>query len=287
MSAARKEQQLEELVGRYNRILVAFSGGVDSSYLAFTADRVLGSKALAVTALSPAVSTYQRRLADNFVAAFRINHRFVQTREMDDPNYTSNPANRCFFCKHELYTRLQTLSAELETQVVFDGSNRDDLRDYRPGRAAAALHGVISPLEEVGMHKTEIRQLSRKWGLPTWALPAMPCLSSRFPYGVPVTPGGLEQVERAEDMLRELGFGEFRVRHHGATARLEIRRDEMSQLDSGMLARIEARFRQLGYDNVEVDPRGFRSGSLNEVLAQRAAPVAITADNKQQRGSNR
>jgi uncharacterized protein len=201
------------------------------------------------------------------VSAYQLNHQFVHSREMDNPAYVSNPTNRCYFCKSELFSLLGQLRREWQIDVLFDGSNADDLIDYRPGRQAAAERDVVSPLIEVGINKAEVRQLSRKWDLPSWNLPAMPCLSSRFPYGVAVTPEKLRQVEKAEDYLRSLGFREFRVRHHEEIARLEIARSEMPRLlDLDLVGQINETLRSLGYQYIALDLQGFRSGSLNELL---------------------
>lgn len=262
-----KARALLEFIGRRRSALVAFSGGVDSCCLAFAARRALGRRARCVTAVSPALSVHQRRLAAEFAKTHQLNHVFVSTREMDDPNYVDNPVNRCYFCKSELYGKLLRLARQWGVEAIFDGSNLDDLGDYRPGRKAAAEHGVLSPLIEAGLDKQGVRRLSRKWGLSSWDRPAMPCLSSRFPYGVPITARKLRQVERSEAFLRRLGFRNFRVRHHEELARLEVDLAEMPRLsDPALLSRIEAKLRGYGYQQVTVDPQGFRSGSLNAVV---------------------
>lgn len=267
MSPAEKELCLESAIRRYGRVLVAFSGGVDSAYLAFTVHRVLGDAALMVTALSASVSEMQTKLARDFASQYRLNHRFIESSELEDPNYSANPSNRCYFCKSELFSRLEELRQELGMEVVFDGSNADDLGDHRPGRAAASESAVVSPLVESGMSKQDIRERSRHWGLPTADLPAMPCLASRLPYGVAVTREKLLMVERAEACLRELGFREFRVRHHESLARVEIAPGELPRaLDLEVLDRINRALRAVGYTYVTLDLQGFRSGSLNETL---------------------
>lgn len=266
-SPHEKEAQLESFVGRYDRVIVAFSGGVDSSYLAFITHRVLGERSRAVTALSPSVSEIQKEQALSFARTYGLNHSVIHTQEMENAGYTSNPANRCYFCKTELYSYLQRLRDEWQVQAIFDGSNTDDLGDYRPGRKAADEQSVRSPFIEVGLSKEEIRLLSKKWGLPTWDQPAMPCLSSRFPYGVAITEEKLRQVDRAESFLRKLGLKNFRVRHHETLARIEVDRNEMARLlDANMFDRINRELRSLGYQYVTLDLQGFRSGSLNEVL---------------------
>ncbi len=267
MTLEQKEAQLRSRIAGFRRVIVAFSGGVDSSYLAWVARRELGREARCVTALSPAVSELQRTLARDFARRHELEHVELPTREVEDPNYTSNPSDRCYFCKSELYAALSKLRIECGADAILDGSNRDDLDDYRPGRRAAAESDVVSPLLEAGLTKPEIRQLSRRHGLTTWDLPAMPCLSSRFPYGTEITPQKLRQVERAEDFLRQLGLRNFRVRHHEELARLEVDRDEFGAiLTPEILERIDQRLRRLGYRWVTLDLRGFRSGSLNELV---------------------
>lgn len=268
MSLDLKERKLEEFVRGYQSVIVAFSGGVDSSYLAFITHRILGSSAHMVTAVSPAVSAQQRAIAAELAEKYHFNHQLIDTQEMENPNYTKNPAKRCYFCKTELYEQLQNLGGKLRIKVIFDGCNKDDLKDYRPGRLAASERGVMSPFAEIGIDKREVRALSRRWNLPTWDQPAMPCLSSRFPYGIEITETKLSQVEQAEDFLRQLGFKNFRVRHHENLARIEVDPLEMkSMLDQGVLGRINQEFKSFGYDYVTLDMQGFRSGSLNEVLS--------------------
>jgi uncharacterized protein len=267
MDLERKEQALSEFIGRYPSAIVAFSGGVDSSYLAFMCHRILGPHARVVTAISPSVSERQKALVSDFVARYGLNHTTITGREMEDPNYTSNPVNRCYFCKSGLFVHLRRLKQEWGMDVVFDGSNRDDMGDYRPGRDAAGESEVVSPFVEVGLSKEEIRRLSQKNGLPSWDLPAMPCLSSRFPYGVEITEEKLRQVDKAERFLRDLGLKNFRVRHHDTLARIEIDRAEMPGiLDMNLLDAIQREFQALGYHYVTLDLKGFRSGSLNELL---------------------
>jgi uncharacterized protein len=267
MSPKDKETRLLKYLEQFSSSIVAFSGGVDSSYLAFVADQVMGEEARIVTALSPSVSKMQESLVREFVSTYKLNHHFIHTDEMEDPHYTSNPTNRCYFCKSELYNVLLDLKKKWNVEVVFDGSNADDVGDYRPGRTAAHEASIKSPLIEAGIRKEDLRLLSKDWGLPTWNLPAMPCLSSRLPYGVQVTPEKLDQIEEAESFIRSLGFRDFRVRHHEDLARIEIAQSELPKvLSLGLFKSINEHLKSLGYQYVTIDLQGFRSGSLNELL---------------------
>jgi len=267
MSPKDKELRLLKIIEQYTSSIVAFSGGVDSSYLAFIANRVMGEEARIVTALSASVSQIQKNLAREFAITYKLNHHFIHTEEMEDPRYTANPTNRCYFCKSELYDALIELKEKWEVDVIFDGSNADDVGDYRPGRTAAHEASVKSPLIEAGIRKEDLRLLSKDWGLPTWNLPAMPCLSSRLPYGVEVTAERLGQIEEAESFIRSLGFRDFRVRHHDSLARIEIARGELNKIMSlGLFKTIDEHLKSLGYQYVTLDLQGFRSGSLNELL---------------------
>jgi pyridinium-3,5-biscarboxylic acid mononucleotide sulfurtransferase len=262
-----KEQRLRALVRSYDSLIVAFSGGADSAYLAYVAHNELGDRALAVTGDSASYPTFQRELADRLTKQFGIHHQIVFTEEFEDTNYTSNPPNRCYYCKNELYTKLAELAQTLGFAIICDGSNADDAGDYRPGRQAAREIGVRSPLEESGLTKAEIRELSRRAGLPTWNEPASACLSSRVPYGQVVTIEKLSMVDKAEIALKELGFRQVRVRHHGEVARIEVAEEELPRaLDSEMAGRMSAALKALGFRYVALDLEGYRTGSLNEVL---------------------
>ena len=262
-----KEQRLRDLVRGYDSLIVAFSGGADSAYLAYVAHSELGDRALAVTGDSASYPTFQRELADRLTKQFGIHHEIVFTEEFEDTNYTSNPPNRCYYCKNELYTKLAELAQTRGFAIICDGSNADDVGDYRPGRQAAREIGVRSPLEECGLTKAEIRELSRRAGLPTWNEPASACLSSRVPYGQVVTIEKLSMVDKAEIALKELGFRQVRVRHHGDVARIEVAEEELPRaLHSEMAGRMSAALKALGFRYVALDLEGYRTGSLNEVL---------------------
>ena len=269
--ASGKEAALGDTLASLGSVLVAYSGGVDSAYLAYIAARTLGDRAVAVTADSPSYPERHRQLAVRIAREFGLRHEIIQTHELDVPDYRANPANRCYFCKRELYTHLSRIAAERDATVV-DGNNADDRGDYRPGRQAAREFGVRSPLDEVDLTKAEIRELSRQAGLPTWDEPASACLSSRIPYHHDVTDEKLRTIERAEDALRGLGFRVFRVRHHDEVARLEIAREEMVRaLEPEMAAAIVRALKAVGYRYISLDLQGYRTGSLNEGLLLRPA----------------
>ena len=264
-------QKYSDLVGRIaaaESALVAFSGGVDSALVAYLADRELGERAMAVTADSPSLARRQLEEACEFAAAVGLRHRIIATREADDPRYQANAPNRCFFCKTELYGKLAQIAEQGGFAVVMDGTNADDVGDHRPGMAAAEQHGVRSPLLEAGLGKREVRELSRLAGLPTWDKPASACLASRVAYGIAVEPDVLRRIEAGEEAVRELGFRQFRVRHHGTIVRIEIDPEELPRaLDPDVADRFVAIFKALGYRHISLDLEGYRSGSLNAALS--------------------
>ena len=265
-----KEAALYRTLADLPSLIIAYSGGVDSAFVAYAATRLLGAGAVCVTAESASYPDRHRRIAIDLARQFGFNHEFINTAEMDRPEYRANPANRCYYCKQELYTHLSALARERGIPVIADGSNADDRGDYRPGRQAAREFGVRSPLDEAGLTKAEIRELSRRAGLPTWDEPASACLSSRIPYFSEVTDEKLRMIERAENALRDLGFRICRVRHHDSLARLELGVDEIAlALEPEMAARIDRELREIGYAHVTVDLRGYRLGSLNEALKLR------------------
>ena len=265
-----KEAALYRALADLPSLIVAYSGGVDSALVAYAATRVHGPHALCVTADSPSYPEHHREMAVSLARAFGFTHEFIRTGEMERPEYRANPANRCYYCKHELYTHLTAVARERGIPVIADGSNADDRGDYRPGRQAAREFGVRSPLDEAGLTKAEVRELSRRAGLPTWDEPASACLSSRIPYFSEVTDEKLRMIERAETVLRGLGFRICRVRHHDTIARLELGQDEIQRaLDPEVSARIDRELRDIGYAHVTVDLRGYRLGSLNEALKLR------------------
>ncbi len=267
LNAPEKEQKLRSMMREMQTVLVAYSGGVDSAYLALIAKQELGEKALCILGISPSVSQIQREEAKKIAQQFDLNFQIIRTDELENPDYQANPTNRCYFCKTELYGKLSKFAENAGIKYIVDGTNADDVGDHRPGRAAAQENAVKSPLVEAGLTKDEIRELSKKQALPTWDKPASPCLSSRIAYGVPVTIERLSKVERGEAILRKLGFREFRVRVHDDLARLEIAPKELEKaLSLDVTERLANDFKKLGFRYVTLDLNGYRSGAMNEVL---------------------
>ena len=267
----QKERALRDSLSSLGSVVVAYSGGVDSAYLACVAHDTLGERAVAVTADSPSYPERHRRMAVEIAGQFGLRHEIIQTSELERPEYRANPANRCYYCKHELYTHLSRIAAD-RGAVVVDGNNADDRGDYRPGRQAAREFGVRSPLDDVNLGKDEIRELARLAGLPTWDEPASACLSSRIPYHSEVTDEKLRTIERAENVLREHGFRVCRVRHHDDLARIELGRAELPRaLEPGMSETLVRELKAIGYRYVTIDLQGYRTGSLNEGLLLRPA----------------
>ena len=266
-STLAKQARLLTSLTAHNSLLVALSGGADSAYLAWAAHRTLGDRALAITALSASFPAYDREQVEAFVREARLRHEFIETHEFENPLYVTNSPDRCYHCKDELFEQMDKLATQRGFAAIAYGINADDTHDFRPGHRAAAEHRVLAPLLEVGLTKSEIRSLSRQAGLRTWDRPASACLSSRVPYGTQVTPEILRRIERGEEILRRLGFRQFRVRAHGELARIEIAPDELPRaLDPAMTREFAALFKPLGFAYVTLDLEGYRQGSLNDVL---------------------
>jgi pyridinium-3,5-biscarboxylic acid mononucleotide sulfurtransferase len=262
-----KQQTLFAILRKLDSALVALSGGADSAYLAWAADRVLGARAVSITALSASFSRYDREQVEKFISASGVQHEFIATNEFANPEYVANNADRCYHCKDELFEQMDQLAASRTVQAIVYGINGDDTRDFRPGHRAAHEHRVLAPLLEAQLSKEEIRFLSREAGLATWDRPASACLSSRVPYGTAVTAELMEKIDRAEAALRALEFRQFRVRAHGELARIELAKDEMARgLEPAVTARIVEGVKQAGFAIVTIDPEGYRQGSLNSLL---------------------
>ena len=267
LSSEKKEKRLKELLREYGSAVVAFSGGVDSSYLLYVAQLVLKDKVLAVTAQSSLYPQYHLKRAEDFSHRYGIAHTVIATNELASSKFRSNPPSRCYYCKVELFTRLKAIAAEKGYKVVVDGSNLDDTSDFRPGLKAARELKVLSPLIDAGITKDDVRYLSRKAGLPTWDLPSSACLASRFPYHTAITEDKLRAVSQGEDFLRELGFRQVRVRHHGEVARIEVLPSEIPHLlASDVAEKVVKRLKSLGFKYITLDLQGYRTGSMNEVL---------------------
>jgi uncharacterized protein len=277
-SAVDKEHVLLSRLAGIPSLVVALSGGADSAYLSWAAHKVLGARALSVTALSPSFSAHDRAMVDEFISKLRPRHEFIETHEMENPAYRANATDRCYFCKDELFSALDGLAHARRFAAVAYGVNADDTLDFRPGHRAATEHQVLAPLLDAGLTKAEIRALSQRAGLPTWDRPASACLASRLPYGTEVTPERLALIERGEAALRDLGFRQFRVRLHDQLARVEISPEEMPlALSPEMAASIADRLRAAGFAYVALDLQGYRQGSLNEPLSRTTTPSVRAA----------
>jgi uncharacterized protein len=264
-----KEQVLFDSLRRLTRVIIAYSGGTDSAYLAWAAHRVLGDNAIAITADSASIPTSHKRDAEQFARECGFRHEYIDTHEFENPEYIKNDKDRCFHCKDELFVRLEDYAKRTGYAHIVYGVNKDDLGDYRPGQRAARLHEVKAPLVEAALTKAEIRELSKRAGLSTWDRPAAACLSSRVPYGTPVTVETIRTIEEGEEAVRALGFRQFRVRFHGELVRIEVAKEEMARaLTAETAAAFSRIFKQLGFLYVTLDLEGYRQGSLNAALSK-------------------
>jgi len=278
LPAEQKETFLLARLAEIHSLIVALSGGADSAYLAWAAHETLGARSLSVTALSPSYSAHDRGIVEEFVSKLGLRHEFIETQEMENPAYRANSADRCYFCKDELFSALDELAHARDFAAVAYGVNADDTLDFRPGHRAATEHQVLAPLLDAGLSKAEIRLLSHRAGLPTWDRPASACLASRLPYGTEVTPERLGLIERGEAALRALGFRQFRVRLHDRLARVEVSPEEMPRaLTPEMAAAMADRLKDAGFTYVALDLQGYRQGSLNETLSPIGRRSAKTA----------
>ncbi len=270
-AALAKRANLLDILRSLDSVLIAFSGGADSAYLAWAANHAIQGRAISITAISASFSRHDRDQAEKFVAATRIRHEFIETSEFENPLYVANNADRCYHCKDELFHQMSALARARNVQAIAYGINADDTRDFRPGHRAAHEHHVLAPLLDAALTKSEIRWLSHREGLPTWDRPASACLSSRVPYGTAVTPALMEKIDRAEAALRDLGFRQFRVRAHGELARIELAADELARgFDPATSAKIAAGVKAAGFAFVTLDLEGYRQGSLNSLLKIKA-----------------
>ena len=259
----QKLQNLEQIIAGYRKVIIGFSAGVDSTLVSFVSNKMLGANALIVLAKTETITGEDVELGRSLAATYRFNFREIEYDELEIENYASNPVNRCYFCKHELYERLGVIARAEGIPCILDGANVDDLGDYRPGRMAAKELEIRSPLIEAAMTKADVRDAAAYYGLPNSDKPSAPCLSSRIPYGTHIERSMLEQIAQAEQFIRQKGFTNVRVRHYGTKARIEVDKEAIARLEL-FVDEIESRFRELGYLEVEIDREGFRSGKLNQ-----------------------